>query len=84
MNYKDILINPSAYFDRPDQLVKNNKFTIEQKIELLQKWERDVHQISVAAEEGMEGDDPAVDLKRIHQALEDLHGDTEGDPSPAK
>jgi hypothetical protein len=45
------LLDPGAVFKTPQELLANNDVSREQKIEILRRWEYDVRQLQVAAEE---------------------------------
>ena len=62
------LLDPGLVFKTPQELLANNELSREQKIEILRRWEYDVRQLQVAAEESMEGPQP-VALEDVLQAL---------------
>jgi hypothetical protein len=62
------LLDPGLVFKTPQELLANNELSREQKIEILRRWEYDVRQLQVAAEESMEGPQP-VTLEAVLQAL---------------
>ena len=62
------LLDPGLVFKTPQELLANNELSREQKIEILRRWEYDVRQLQVAAEESMEGPQP-VTLEDVLQAL---------------
>ncbi|MEQ9490977.1 MAG: hypothetical protein RIM72_18525 [Alphaproteobacteria bacterium] len=54
-DYEEIVRDPSAWFDRPDQVVAASGLTEAQKIEVLRAWELDARQLMNATEENMPG-----------------------------
>jgi hypothetical protein len=72
------LRDPGATFSKPEDLLVPSNLSVEQKIEILRRWEYDVAETDVAEEEGMRG--PETDLRRrIILTLDALAGavDTE-------
>lgn len=65
--------DPSRYFDRPDDVVRDPRLTTAQKIEILRQWETDARLMSVAEEENMPGAQ-APPLDSILKAIELLQG----------
>ena len=55
----DLLIDPSAHFPSPADVVKDGRLSTTQKRRVLDAWEADSRQLAVAAEEGMGGGEPA-------------------------
>jgi hypothetical protein len=49
------LLDPPAVFATPEEVRDHRGLSREQKIEILQRWEYDAADISVAVEEGMPG-----------------------------
>ena len=47
------LLDARAVFKRPEDVVSAEGFTLEQKIEILRRWEYDAREIQVADDEGM-------------------------------
>ena len=70
------MLNPSAVFLRPEDVVERDDLTREQKIEVLRRWEYDARQLDVAEEENMGGEGQDM-LYRVLKALEAL---TKRDP----
>ena len=67
------LTNPSAIFERPQEVVESNDLSRAQKIEILRRWEYDARELQVADEEGMALADPQpVVLDAILNALRSL------------
>jgi hypothetical protein len=73
IDVKKAVINPSAIFDKPEEVVERNDLSREQKIEILRRWEYDARELQVADEEGMAPSDPQpVILDAILNALRSL------------
>ena len=65
------LVDPGSVFKTPGDVVASNELSREQKIKILHRWEFDVRELQVAAEEGMEGPQP-VTLDAVLRALNAL------------
>jgi hypothetical protein len=48
---------PSSVFAAPEDVLKHDELTRQQKVEILWRWEYDAAEQSVAVEEGMPGED---------------------------
>jgi hypothetical protein len=68
LTLKKLYSNPGLVFKTPQELLENNELSRQQKIEILRRWEYDVRQLQVAAEESMEGPQP-VTLEAVLRAL---------------
>jgi hypothetical protein len=69
------LLNPEAVFKKPQEVVKRNDLSREQKIEILRRWEYDVRELQVADDESMTAKEPqvtAVTLDAVLNALRSL------------
>lgn len=55
----------------PEEVLQSSAWSMEQKIEILRRWEQDQQQLAVAVEEGMPGPEPKL-LGRIVKALASL------------
>jgi hypothetical protein len=51
------LINPASVFRAPRDVLTAEALSLEQKIEILRRWEYDARELQVAEEENMPGDD---------------------------
>lgn len=67
------LLDPTSVFASPEALAGHEDLTVEQKVEILRRWEYDASETSVATEEGMPGGDGDL-LRRILLALSRLAG----------
>ena len=65
------LVDPGLVFKTPEEVVDSNELSREQKRRILHRWEFDVRELQVAAEEGMEGPQP-VTLDAVLRALSSL------------
>ena len=65
------LVDPGLVFKTPEEVVANDELSREQKIRILHRWEFDVRELQVAAEEGMGGPQP-VRLDAVLRALKSL------------
>ncbi len=76
-NWKEALADPDLHYDSPSAVSRTYALRDDEKIELLQAWERNTRQLMVAEGEGMIAADnrtgrAAVLLKEIHAALAKL------------
>ncbi len=65
------LIDPSSAFDRPEDVLRDNRLQDEQKVAILCRWAYDSTELAVAEEEGMLGSD-ATDLRRVIETLHSI------------
>ena len=75
-DYRRALKDPESVFGAPEEVLKHETFSKEQKIEILRRWEYDASELEVAEEEGMRNDTPSK-LRDILLALDELTGGTE-------
>ncbi|MFD2207040.1 hypothetical protein [Kiloniella antarctica] len=72
INLAKAMLDPTALFDTPAQLLANDELSRSQKIELLQGWEYDARELEVAEEEaGMTVRRPEM-FDLVVKALNDL------------
>ncbi len=78
------MLDPTAVFRTPEEVLLREDMTREQKIEVLRRWAYDARQLQVAEEENMGGQQPDI-LDEILSALHALDAwlDTEH-PAPTK
>jgi hypothetical protein len=82
IDIKKALLDPSAEFKRPDEVLRNNELTRDQKIEILRRWEYDLRELQVADEESMTGPRPEpVTLDVVLAALRALGAGADSDRS---
>ena len=65
------LIDPTASFRSPDEVVRNTQLSRAEKIEILCHWAYDTAELAVAEEEGMGGGEPA-DMSAVLKALNQI------------
>lgn len=77
--YDRALLNPVEIFKRPIDVVNSEDLTIDQKLEVLKRWETDALLLSVADEENMGGGEPSriEDVRHAIDVLTRLEGVTE-------
>jgi hypothetical protein len=73
--YQQALENPAAVFSSPADVVASKELTLEQKVQVLKRWEYDARLIEVAQEENMTSMEPGVlsDVLKALQALGAVH-----------
>jgi hypothetical protein len=69
---KKALLDPTAVFDDPMQVLHATDLTKEQKIEILQRWRYDVMLQETAQEENMAGNGQGELFEKVNQALHSL------------
>jgi hypothetical protein len=73
VDVKKALLNPSAVFKQPEEIVQSQDLTRDQKVEVLSRWEYDIRQLQVADEESMTAARPEpVALDAVLKALRAL------------
>jgi hypothetical protein len=65
------LLDPAAVFDEPEEVLRREDLTREQKILILRRWEYDARELETASDEGMRGESPEI-LDRVLNALRAL------------
>lgn len=73
--------NPGSVFKNPQDVLKKNDLTREQKIEILRRWEYDAREQEVAEEENMGGGQPSM-LQQIRKALLQLGYKSDDESAP--
>lgn len=68
-------INPTRYYRRPGEVVRDRRLNRNEKLAILEAWELEARELSVAAEESMAGE-PSL-LQDVVQARLDLGDATE-------
>jgi hypothetical protein len=70
IDVKKALLDPSAVFREPDEVVESKLLNREQKIEILRRWDYEVRELQVADEESMTAPRPErVTLDAVLKAL---------------
>ena len=52
--------NPTRYYRRPGEVVRDRRLNREEKLAILEAWEMEARELSVAAEENMSGGEPSL------------------------
>jgi hypothetical protein len=68
---QEALLDPAGSFAEPEDILGDERLTAEQKRRLLEQWERDAVNLSVAETEGMAGGEENR-LTRVRRALDKL------------
>ncbi len=72
IDVKTAMLDPTRVFEDPKDVVANDELTLEQKLEILRRWEYDARQLEIAEEEaGMAVRRPEM-FDRVLQALHTL------------
>lgn len=66
------LFDPASVFASPSDVVKQTGLSVQQKAEILRRWEYDASEKAVAIEEGMRGAEDDL-LRQILLALDQLN-----------
>ena len=72
IDFEKAQLDPSLVFTTPDELIRRNDLSREQKIEILRHWDYDIRELQVADEENRRGKGPRVTLDAVRRALRDL------------
>ena len=84
MDFEQAKLDPAAVFKSPQEVFSSQELSLEQKIEILRRWEQDATLMEVAEEEGMPGPQPKL-LQPIRDALHALTiGRIPSNRAPAK
>ncbi len=76
------MLDPTAVFKDPEEVVASDELDRDQKIEILRRWEYDARQLEVAEEEaGMAVRQPDM-FDRVVQALHTLGAERDTEHSP--
>lgn len=75
------LLDPASIFAAPEEVEAEARLSLEQKIEILRRWEYDAAELAVAEEEGMPGGNGET-LQRVVAALDRLAGGYDPGRSP--
>ena len=73
VDIEDANFNPTSVFETPEAVLEHAEITLDEKIEILRRWEYDASENCVAVEEGMPGGESDL-LRRILLALDQLTG----------
>ena len=74
VDLQTMLRDPAAVFRRPSDVLNHPGLTRDERLAILEQWERDARELSVAEEEGMGGGEESF-LARVRLALAQLGED---------
>ena len=83
IDLRKALLNPALVFLGPEDVLKRDELTREQKIEVLRRWKFDALQLQVADEENMRSEQSSDILDRVLQALHALNANPNLEDSPS-
>jgi len=83
IDLRKALLNPALVFLGPEDVLKRDELTREQKIEVLRRWKFDALQLQVADEENMRSEQSSDILDRVLQALHALNASPNLEDSPS-
>ena len=76
------MLDPTAVFRGPEDVLQRAELTRAQKIEILRRWKFDALELQVAEEENMGSGQPSDILDRVLQALRALNAGPDSAHSP--
>ncbi len=82
IDLRKAMLDPALVFRGPEDVLKREELSREQKIEILRRWKFDALQLQVAEEENMASEQPSDILDRVLQALNALNADPNLENSP--
>ncbi len=82
IDLRKAMLNPALVFRGPEDVLKRDELTREQKNEILRCWKFDALQLQVAEEENMGSEQPSDILDRVLQALHALNAGPDLEDSP--
>jgi hypothetical protein len=71
-------LNPSRYYSRPGQVVRDRRLSRQDKLAVLEAWELEARELAVADEENMSGGEPSL-MQDVVQARIELGDQTDPD-----
>jgi hypothetical protein len=63
----DKIEKPATHYGKPDDLIKDDKLSLEEKKKGLNTWEQDARQLLTASNEGMTGSEEGLSPDEHHQ-----------------
>jgi len=72
IDYELALLDPTAIFDEPKQVVAETSLTPSQQLKILKRWEYDALELMVADEENMLGEGQGNLLRQIRTLMNEL------------
>ncbi len=82
IDLRKAVLNPTAVFRGPEDVLQRAELTRAQKIEILRRWKYDALELQVAEEENMGSGQPSDILDRVLQALRALNAGPDSEHSP--
>lgn len=84
VNVEQAIMDPSHFFNRPTDIVRDNSLTRDDKILILRSWAYDEREMAVAEEENMLGLDSDKEniLDEILKSLHELGANADQTQSP--
>lgn len=81
MTLEDMLLDPTAVFDSPSDVLEAKELSTEEKIKVLQRWENDAKLLQIAEGEGMRAsrNTTGETLQAILDALKHLGSESGAD-----
>lgn len=78
--------NPSRYYRRPGDVVRDRRLNRDEKLAILEAWELEARELSVASEESMGGGERSLleDVVQARLALGDATAPDEAAGAPTK
>jgi hypothetical protein len=78
--------NPTRYYRRPSEVVRDRRLNREEKLAILEAWELEARELSVASEENMSGGEPSLlqDVVQARLQLSDATDPVEDAGAPTK
>ncbi len=73
IDLRKAMLDPTAVFRGPEDVLQRDELTREQKIEILRRWKFDALELQVAEEENMGSGQPSDILDRVLHALRTLN-----------
>ena len=67
-DFDAVLANPAAVFPNPEAVLARRDYSHAQRLQILQRWQQDAEELSVAEEEDMAGGEPSL-IERVSAAL---------------
>ncbi len=68
-DFEKAMLSPTSVYKIPNEVVEDDTLSREQKLKILRQWEYDAHELQVAEDENMPGDQPTSMLHRIITAI---------------
>jgi hypothetical protein len=79
--FEKAIADPESVYDAPEEVVADERLSLEQRLEILKRWAHDADRLAVAESEGMGGGEPAMQ-NRVLEALHHVEELATGRRSP--